>query len=71
MVPYSIQRLKRLKPQVFPHDLVALLNLLRGGKIKPFRCAAMSSDRARQAQELLGKGGVDVLMPHGALQPAT
>ncbi len=32
---YSIQTLKRLKPDWFHEDLILLLNLLKQGKIKP------------------------------------
>src|SRR5262245_4109205 len=35
IVPYSIQTLKRLKPARFREDLIALLELLRQGKIQP------------------------------------
>lgn len=58
MVPYSIQWLKRLKPALFRQDLIALFNLLQQGKIKPLIAQRFSLTEARQAQELLGKGGV-------------
>lgn len=35
LVPYSIQTLKRLKPELFRQDLIALLDLLKQQKIKP------------------------------------
>jgi NADPH:quinone reductase len=58
VVPYSIQTLKRLKPALFRQDLIALLNLLQDGKIKPLIAQRFPLAEARQAQELLGKGGV-------------
>ncbi len=58
MVPYSIQWLKRLKPALFRQDLVALLDLLQQRKIKPLIAQRFPLAEARQAHELLGKGGV-------------
>jgi NADPH2:quinone reductase len=58
VVPYSIQTLKRLKPAWFRQDLIALLDLLQQRKIKPLIAQRFSLAEARQAQELLGKGGV-------------
>jgi NADPH:quinone reductase len=58
VVPYSIQTLKRLKPQFFRDDLTILLGLLREKKIKPLVAHRLPLAKARQAQELLGKGGV-------------
>jgi NADPH2:quinone reductase len=58
VVPYSIQTLKRLKPEFFRQDLIALLDLLRQGKIKPLIAQRFPLVEARQAQELLEKGGV-------------
>ncbi len=58
MVPYSIQTLKRLKPALFRHDLVALLDLLQQQKIKPLIAQRFPLVEARHAHELLGKGGV-------------
>ena len=58
IVPYSIQTLKRLKPKMFREDLMALLNLLQQKKIKPLIAQQFLLAEARQAQELLGKGGV-------------
>jgi len=58
VVPYSIQTLKRLKPQWFRDDLIALLDLLRQGKLKPVIAQRFPLAEARQAHELLGKGGV-------------
>ena len=58
VVPYSIQTLKRLKPAQFRKDLIALLDLLRQQKIKPLIARKFPLAEARQAQELLGKGGV-------------
>jgi len=58
VVPYSIQWLKRLKPAMFRQDLIALFDLLRLRKIKPVIAQRFRLDEARQAHELLGKGGV-------------
>jgi NADPH:quinone reductase len=58
VVPYSIQTLKRLKPARFRQDLAALLDLLQQKKIKPLIAQRFPLAEARQAQELLGKGGV-------------
>ena len=66
IVPYSIQTLKRLKPDLFRQDLVALLDLLQQKKIKPLIAQRFPLAEARQAQELLEKGGVTgklVLVP--------
>lgn len=58
VVPYSIQTLKRLQPAMFLRDLIALFDLLKQQKIKPLVAHRLPLVEARQAQELLGKGGV-------------
>jgi len=58
VIPYSIQTLKRLRPEVFRQDLMALFDLLRRRKIKPLIAKRFPLSEARQAHELLGKGGV-------------
>jgi len=58
VVPYSIQTLKRLKPEMFRQDLIALFDLLQQKKIKPLIAQRFPLVEARQAQELLGNGGV-------------
>jgi NADPH:quinone reductase-like Zn-dependent oxidoreductase len=58
VVPYSIQWLKRLRPALFKQDLGALLDLLQQRKIKPLIAQRFPLSEARQAHELLGKGGV-------------
>ena len=58
VAPYSIQTLKRLKPEWFRQDLIALLDLLQQRKLKPLIAQRFPLAEARQAQELLGKGGV-------------
>ena len=58
VAPYSIQTLKRLKPAWFRQDLIALFDLLRQRKIKPLIARRFPLAGARQAHELLGKGGV-------------
>lgn len=71
VVPYSIQWLKRRNPAMFRKDLTALLNLLEQGKIKPLVARKFRLAEAREAQELLGKGGITgkiVLVGDGAAQ---
>ena len=58
VVPYSIQWLKRLRPSLFQKDLTALLELLHQQKIKPIIAQRFALREARQAQEVLAKGGV-------------
>ena len=58
VIPYSIQWLKRLRPAWFRKDLMALLDLLQQHKIKPIIAQRFHLAEARQAQELLGRGGV-------------
>lgn len=58
VVPYSIQTLKRLRPAMFRQDLMTLFDLLKQRKIKPLVAQRLPLVEARQAQELLGKGGV-------------
>ena len=67
VVPYSIQTLKRLKPELFRQDLIALFDLLQQKKLKPVIAHRFPLAEARQAQELLEKGGVTgkiVLVPN-------
>src|SRR5512140_3800743 len=69
VVPYSIQWLKRLRPAWFRQDLVVLLDLLKQQKVKPLIAHRFPLAEARQAHELLGKGGVTgkiVLVRNGA-----
>jgi NADPH:quinone reductase-like Zn-dependent oxidoreductase len=66
VVIYSIQWLKRLHPELFRQDLTTLLDLLQQRQIKPLVAQRLPLARAREAQELLGKGGVTgkiVLVP--------
>ena len=58
VVPYSIQTLKRMKPDWFRQDLIALFDLLQQKKIKPLIARRFPLAEARHAHELLGKGGV-------------
>jgi NADPH2:quinone reductase len=58
VVPYSVQWLKRLRPALFRQDLLALFDLLQQRKIKPLIAQRFPLTEARQAHELLGKGGV-------------
>ncbi len=68
VIPYSIQTLKRWRPELFRRDLIALFDLLRQRKIKPLIAQRLPLGEARRAQELLGRGGVIgkiVLVPDG------
>jgi NADPH:quinone reductase-like Zn-dependent oxidoreductase len=58
VIPYSIQTLKRLRPVLFRQDLMTLFDLLQQRKIKPLIARRLPLSEARQAHELLGKGGV-------------
>ena len=53
---YSIQTLKRLKPDWFHEDLTLLFDMLKQGKIKPLIAAKMPLNQATQAHELLASG---------------
>src|SRR5215208_4107058 len=55
---YSIQWLKRLRPVWYREDLIALLELLRQGKIKPIIAERIPLDEVARAHELLGRGAV-------------
>jgi NADPH:quinone reductase-like Zn-dependent oxidoreductase len=55
---YSIQTLRKLKPDWFYEDLILLLSLLKEGKIKPTIAARMPLNQAAQAHELLAGGSV-------------
>ena len=66
IVPYSIQWFKRLRPALFRRDFSTLLELLRTRQLRPVVAARFPLSQARQAHELLSKGGVIgkiVLMP--------
>ena len=68
IVPYSIQWLKRIRPSLFRRDLTTLFELLRKRQIRPLVARRMPLSEARQAHELLRKGGVIgkiVLLPNG------
>jgi NADPH2:quinone reductase len=58
VVPYSIQTLKRLKPELFRQDLIALFDLLQKQQIKPLIARQFPLAEARLAHELLEKGGI-------------
>jgi NADPH:quinone reductase-like Zn-dependent oxidoreductase len=58
VVPYSIQWLKRLRPTLFREDLLVLFDLLSQQKIKPVIAQRFPLAEARDAHELLGRGGV-------------
>jgi NADPH2:quinone reductase len=58
VLPYSIQTLKRLKPDWFRQDFVALLDLLAARRIAPLVAQRLPLTHAREAHELLERGGV-------------
>jgi NADPH2:quinone reductase len=69
VVPYSIQWLKRARPAWFREDLITLFDLLHQKKIAPLIAQRFPLAQARDAHELLGKGGVTgkiVLVGSGA-----
>ena len=69
VVPYSIQTLKKLKPELFRQDLTTLFELLQQKKIRPLIAQRFPLAEARKAQELLARGGVIgkiVLVPNGS-----
>ena len=69
VIPYSIQTLMRMRPDQFRQDLISLFDLLHRGKIKPIVARRFPLAEARQAQEMLEKGGVTgkiVLVTNGA-----
>src|SRR5437773_1370238 len=68
VVPYSIQTLKRLKPEWFRQDLIALFDLLQKQELKPLITRRFPLAEARHAHELLGKGGVigKIVLVHDA-----
>ena len=55
---YSIQWLRRMRPEMFRKDLSALFGLLRQHKIKPVIAKRLPLVEAKQAHEQLGKGGI-------------
>lgn len=69
IVPYSIQWLKRLRPAQFRQDLSTLFELLQKRQLKPLVAFRMPLSEAKQAHELLSKGGVIgkiVLLPNAS-----
>jgi NADPH:quinone reductase-like Zn-dependent oxidoreductase len=69
VVPYSIQTLKRVRPNAFREDLTMLFDLLEHKKIKPLVARTFPLAEARQAHELLGGGvtGKLVLVTNAAV----
>jgi NADPH2:quinone reductase len=53
---YSIQMLKRRKPDWFRQDLTTLFDLLGRGELKPIIDRRLPLEQAALAQELLVKG---------------
>jgi NADPH2:quinone reductase len=53
VIPYSIQTLKRLRPELFRQDLITLLDLLHQQKIKPLIAQRFPITEARQAHRAM------------------
>ena len=53
---YSIQMLRRRKPDWFRQDSTTLFDLLGRGELKPVIDRRLSLEQAALAHELLGKG---------------
>jgi len=73
VLPYSIQTLKRLKPELFRQDLGVLLGLLEQRKVHPVIARRFPLSEARLAQETLAQGGVVgkiVLVTDGSIASA-
>jgi len=71
IIPYSIQTLKRIRSDWFRQDLTSLLDLLQQRKVRPLVAQRFPLSEARQAHELLGRGGVIgkiVLVPDATLE---
>lgn len=58
VLPYSIQTLKRLRPKLFRDDLKTLFCLLHQKQLQPLIAGQFPLTEARQAHQLLEKGGV-------------
>jgi NADPH2:quinone reductase len=58
VIPYSIQTLKRRKPDWFREDLSTLFNLLKQDKIKPIIAARIPLEEAIEAHQMLEAGSV-------------
>lgn len=58
VIPYSIQTLKRRKPDWFREDLQIVFNLLKQQKIKPIISTRLPLNQAAQAHELLESGSM-------------
>ena len=71
IIPYSIQTLKRVRPDWFRADLLTLLTMLQRQKITPVIAKRFALTQARAAHELLAKGGTVgkiVLIPQHVAQ---
>ncbi len=58
VIPYSIQTLKRRKPDWFHEDLQIIFNLLKQQKIKPIIATRLPLNQAVRAHELLESGSM-------------
>ena len=56
VILYSVQTLKRRRPEWYRADLIVLFDLLRRGKIKPIIAARLPLAQVRQAHQLLAAG---------------
>ncbi len=58
VIPYSIQTLKRRRPDWYREDMAALLDLLSRGKLTPIIAKRLELDEAVRAHELLAEGSL-------------
>lgn len=58
MLLYRIAKLRERHPDWFRQDLLALADLLATGAITPLIAATVPLVEARQAHEMLGRGGM-------------
>lgn len=56
MTLYSVQSLRRRKPELYRQDVAILLDLLAQGEIKPLVASRLPLSQTRRAHELLGSG---------------
>jgi hypothetical protein len=56
VILYSVQTLKRRRPEWYRADLIVLFDLLQRGLIKPLIAARLTLDEVRLAHELLAAG---------------
>jgi NADPH2:quinone reductase len=58
VVPYSIQTLKRRRPDWYRQDMTSLFDLLSQGRLTPIVARRLGLEEAADAHELLSDGSV-------------